>query len=166
MNNYFNKDKQKLKYVTGNYKSLRDFSIKENINYNYLKNYAKGWNKDKKEYQLQINDKTITEIQKRDINREIKANERHIEIWDKLLDILENSLSDNKQLNKFKGKDNLHNAVKSLAYSMEKAQEGQRKALGLDNIDNSQDNKIVDVFTKMADAFGEMNEEKDEGTKD
>ena len=49
---------------------------------------------------------------------------------------------------------------------MEKAQEGQRKALGLDNIDNSQDNKIVDVFTKMADAFGEMNEEKDEGTKD
>jgi len=38
----------KRKYITGDYKSLRDFAIKENIPYNkYFRDKTKGWAKEK-----------------------------------------------------------------------------------------------------------------------
>lgn len=161
-NDLFNKDKQKLKYVTGKYKSLKDFADKEKLSYEYLRGYAKGWNKDKKEYQQQIIDKSITEMQKKEISRELKANERHIELWDKVLDILENSMISSKNLSNFKGKDNLHNAIKSLTYSLEKAQKGQRIAYGMDESDkNDIEEKLADTFEKMQEAFsGESMEDE------
>lgn len=144
-------DVLKAKYVSGNYKNLRVFAEKENINYNVLRRRAKDW----QEERSQNNHKKVTKIVTKTIEKiaelEADRNARHIALQDKVLDVIDEYLSKGhykRHVVKVKeyvdGKPDSERleertldvadtkAFANMVSALEKAQKGQRLALGLD----------------------------------
>lgn len=55
------KVEQKAVFITGDYKTLKEFSERENISYEYLRQYGKKWLSQKSEHLTQIANTVVTE---------------------------------------------------------------------------------------------------------
>lgn len=131
-------DKLKAKYVAGNYKNLREFAEKEKINYDVLRRKASKWQGEKSQASHKKVTKIVTKTIEKVAEREADRNARHIDLLDKLLDkaeqVIDNEL--NIHLDMF-GKPHkspivIVDRLEAISRIIEKAQKGQRTALGLD----------------------------------
>lgn len=81
----YNWKELKKKYILGEYKDLKDFATREEINYQVVRNNSKGWNDEK----LQCDDKKITKIIDKTIEKvaekEADRNAKILSISDKLV---------------------------------------------------------------------------------
>ena len=85
-----NWNKMKSKFITGNYKSLRDFAKKVGLNYNgnFQKN-TKGWTIEKGAKELQISCKIMEKFIEKEVQKMIEINEKIERISSLALDAAE-----------------------------------------------------------------------------
>lgn len=141
----YNWSKLKTKYITGGYKSLKDFADKEGIPYNQLRKNSAGWVKEKGTKEEQKGYKITEKIIEKQIESEAQLNLKHYALWEmfvkKLASKAKNPLLEAKD-------------IKALADVLEKAQKGQRLAAGLKDENDTKDNGsgLEEALTK---AWGE-----------
>ena len=118
----------KQDFITGDYKSLNDFArIKDlKINGNFKKQ-TKGWITDKVQYQDQKSTNVIRLVQENQINKEVDRNQRHIDIYDEALNLLEETIT------KLKNKESLDKSdlkiLNDLIAALERVQKGHLLAM-------------------------------------
>lgn len=131
-------DKLKAKYVGGNYKNLREFAEKENINYDVLRRKASKWQNEKSQASHKKVTKIVTKTIEKIAEKEADRNARHIALLDLILDKTEKVISEELTThvdmfgNAHKGEIIEVAKLESMARVLEKAQKGHRLALGLD----------------------------------
>lgn len=136
--------------------SLREFAAEKGIPYgaNYRKHSA-GWLEKRGAKQARKGRKIEAALEAKEVAREVVANERHITLWGRILDVMENGFSDPAQLVALKGKDSMARTLRNLADVMDKAQKGQRLALGMDKAgEKDAEKKLSETLDKMAEVFG------------
>jgi len=130
------------KFLLGDYKSLREFAEREGLKYNgNFREKTKGWDKEKGAKEEQKRSKIIEGVIEGQIKREIDWNLAHLEAWGGFLNIVRWALKDFQ--NHFvsqRGKLNPY-ALEKAASVLKMVQEGQRKALGLDEKSNEENTK-------------------------
>jgi hypothetical protein len=161
-------DKLKVKYITGNYESLKTFAEQENINYGFLRKKACDWQEEKEHARNIKVTKIVTKTIEKVAEREADRNARFLSVSDMALEAIEDYLKFKKYKDhviKYKYYDmegkpkeeeltsvNLDvpdtRALANMINSLEKIQRGQRLALGLDKEDNST-NVIEESNNKM-----------------
>ncbi len=85
-------DKLKAKYVAGDYKNLRDFAEKENINYDVLRRQGSKWKSDKSQASHTKVTKTVTKTIEKLSAKEASRNARIFSLADKLASKLEQAI--------------------------------------------------------------------------
>jgi hypothetical protein len=132
-----NWEELKKEFMLGDYKSLKEFADKKGINYDYLRRKTKGWLKERVTKQSQKSHKIIEKTIEKQIEHEVDYNTTHLKLWGEFLNILSEALKDIENIKTRDGKISAA-ALEKLANVMDKAQKGQRLALGLD--EQKQDN--------------------------
>lgn len=140
------------KFLLGDYKSLREFAEREGLKYTgYFQQKTKGWDKERVAKQRQKSCKVIEAVLEKQARHEIDWNLAHLEAWGEFLNIVRWALKDfqNQFINQ-KGKLNPY-ALEKAASVLKMAQEGQRKALRLDEKTEKDDGSLKE----LADAIRE-----------
>lgn len=135
------------------YKSLREFAEREGLKYNgNFRKKTKGWDKEKGAKEEQKRSKIIEAVLEKQIQHEIDRNTRHLIAWDKFLQAIEEAMENYRHhfFSKESGRLNPY-ALEKAASVLKMAQEGQRKALGLDEKTEKDDGSLKE----LADAIRE-----------
>ncbi|MDO6355124.1 hypothetical protein Q3V94_08535 [Caloramator sp. CAR-1] len=133
-----NWEELKKEFMLGDFKSLKDFAEKKGLKYNsdFRKKVA-GWKEEKLTKLRQKTDKIIEKTIEKQIEHEVDYNTTHLKLWGEFLNILSEAISDKDNLKNKDGKISAY-ILEKFANVMDKAQKGQRLALGLD--EQKQDN--------------------------
>lgn len=133
-----NWEELKKEFMLGDFKSLKDFAEKKGLKYNsdFRKKVA-GWKEEKLTKHRQKADKIIEKTIEKQIEHEVDYNTTHLKLWGEFLNILSEVISDKDNLKNKDGKISAY-ILEKFANVMDKAQKGQRLALGLD--EQKQDN--------------------------
>lgn len=149
------------KFLLGDYKSLREFAEREGLNYksSYFFKRTKGWIEEKEAREKEKRSKIIEGAIERQIKQEIDWNTRHLEIWGKLLAIILEAVEDYRLqfVSEKTGRLNVY-AMEKVANIIEKAQKGQRLALGMDEKAEKDDGslkELADAIMESLKAQGE-----------
>lgn len=127
-------------YILSDYKSVSQFIKNKEIPYNgTTKSRTKGWAEKKRLKEDQKATKIIEKTIEKESEKEVDLNTRHLKLYDKFLDILEQSLEKPEQLIYVGMPD--FDKLKKMIDILEKAQKGQRLAKGLDK-DNENNNTL------------------------
>lgn len=144
--------KIRTEYETTNL-SYRKIADKYEVSFNTLKDRAKreGWAKSKEETQHKITTKTLQKTVVKIAEKESDRNARHIALLDLILDKAEQAADElNVHIDMF-GKAHKSPIIKvdrleAISRILEKAQKGQRLALGLDAKDKPPENPSVQPY--------------------
>lgn len=133
-----NWEELKKEYLLGDYKSLNEFAkekgLKRNGNFN---KQTSGWAEEKATKEQQKGKEIVQGTLKRQIDYEVDRNTRHLQIWDALLDLVDEVVNGKDQhLQTKAGNINVY-AMEKLTSIVERAQKGQRLAEGMD-VENQQ----------------------------
>lgn len=80
--------KLRQKYITGDYKSLKDFAERENVDYPTLRNNANGWKKERVTKQKQKTDKIIEKTINKQAEKESALNVQVLSVAEKFIKVL------------------------------------------------------------------------------
>ena len=132
-------------YILSDYKSVSAFLKNKEIPINgSTKKSTKGWKNKKGLKEYQKSTKIIEKVTKKEIEKEVDINTRHLNLYDKFLDILEKSFENPEQFIYVGMPD--FDKLKKMVDILEKAQKGQRIAKGLDK---ENDNNINQSLAEM-----------------
>lgn len=140
-------------YILSDYKSVSSFLNDKGIKNNgTTRKNTSGW----KEKKRQKEDKKATEIiqqtTEKEIKQEVDINTRHLELYNKFLDVLDSSFGNPEQYMYLGMPD--YDKLKKMVDILEKAQKGQRLAKGLDKEGNN------NVAQSLAEAIQKAYENK------
>lgn len=128
-------------YILGNYKSVSSFlKDKEIKNNGTTRKHTSGWKEKKKQKEDKKATKIIEKVTEKEIRKEVDVNTRHLNLYDKFLDILENSLKNPNEYMYLGMPD--YDKIKKMIDILEKSQKGQRLAKGLDREDNNNEREL------------------------
>lgn len=135
-------------YILSDYKSVSSFLKDKGINNNsYARNNTKGWKEKKRQNTDKKVTKTIQKITEKEIEKEVDINIRHFKIYDKFLDVLEQSFEHPEQIQYLGMPD--YDKLKKMVDILEKTQKGQRLAKGLDKEnDNNATQSLAEAIQK------------------
>lgn len=149
------------KFLLGDYKSLREFAEREGLNYksSYFFKRTKGWVEEKEAREKEKRSKIIEGAIERQIKQEIDWNTKHLEAWGKFLEIILEAVEEYHRhfFSERTGKLNPY-ALEKAANVLKMAQEGQRKALGLDEKVEKDDGslkELADAIRESIQALGD-----------
>lgn len=148
------------KFLLGDYKSLREFCEREGLKYTaYFRKRTSGWPSEKKQNANKKVSEVVEGILQRQIEHEIDWNTRHLEAWGKFLRIILEAVEEYHRhfVSEKTGRLNPY-ALEKAANVLKMAQEGQRKALGLDEKTEKDDGslkELADAIRDSAKALGE-----------
>ena len=159
-------------FITGKDRSLKKFAERKGFNHksSNFRKHTQGWLKKKAEFRRQKGTKVIEKIQEEQISEEVALNRRHIDAYSKHLELIEKAMASEEGFYAMSGAkkgylpngevfyvggDKMYKVLKSTSAVLQRVQEGQRLALGLDKekSDVNVEQKLADVFDKMGDAF-------------
>lgn len=80
--------KLRQKYITGEYKSLKDFAERENVDYPTLRNNANGWKKERVTKQIQKTNKIIEKTLNKQAEKESALNVQVLSVAEKFIKVL------------------------------------------------------------------------------
>lgn len=135
-------------YILSDCKSVSSFLKDKGIkNTSYTRSNTKGW----KEKKRQNTDKKVTKIiqktTEKEIEQEVDINTRHLELYNKFLDVLDSSFNTPEQYMYLGMPD--YDKLKKMVDILEKAQKGQRLAKGLDKEnDNDATQSLAEAIQK------------------
>lgn len=122
-------------YILGDYKSVSAFLKDKGINNNgTTRKHTSGWKERKRQKEDKKATKIIEKTTEKEIEKEVDINTRHLELYNKLLDVLEGSFEEPEQYMYLGMPD--YDKLKKMTDILEKAQKGQRLAKGLDKEQN------------------------------
>lgn len=128
-------------YILGNYKSVSSFlKDKEIKNNGTTRKHTSGWKDKKRQKDDKKATKIIEKVTEKEIRKEVDVNTRHLNLYDKFLDILENSLKNPNEYMYLGMPD--YDKIKKMVDILEKSQKGQRLAKGLDREDNNNEREL------------------------
>lgn len=135
-------------YILSEYKSVSQFIKNKQIPYNgTTKSKTKGWTEKKRLKQDQKATKVIEKVIEKEIEKEVDINTRHLRIYDKFLDVLEESFEHLEQIQYLGMPD--YDKLKKMVDILEKTQKGQRLAKGLDKeSENNNRLSLAEVIQK------------------
>lgn len=131
-------DRLKRIYLTSKKCTLKQFAIDNNLPYGLLRQKARGWNESKRTNDEQKTNRIVTKTIEKEIDREVDCNTRHYEIYEKLLESIDNFLGKDKLL--------IPKTIKELADAMKTIQQGQRLASGLDKENKGGSENVIKDF--------------------
>ncbi len=138
----------KVEFVTGDYRTLKEFAAAKGEDYNTLRGYAKGWIKAKEQHLKQIADNLLTQDR---VKRVITAQERKNATLD-VCELLRKKIEENAN------KDNLSaSEINALASACYRLKEVERDLLGYDRQDDEGADKVT-VIVNIEDCEGNGNE--------
>lgn len=147
----------KREFLLGDYKSLRQFANAKKLCYSHLRRKAVGWAKEKSELQAQKERKIAEDLLEKQIEQEIDWNITHLKLWGEFLNILQDALKDKKNIKSKDGKISAY-VLEKFANVMEKAQKGQRLALGLDEKTEKDDGSLKELADAIRESFKALGE--------
>lgn len=144
------KDWEALKndFMSNNYANLKDFATATGINYGTVRNHCGGWMEEKVNYRDRVIDLAVSDTLERDVMTVADRNLYHVEMWDKVLDTVGKSFNSDYTLFTMDGTVRVA-TLERLANVIDKAQRGQRLALGMDK--ETKENK--GLFSEFAAAI-------------
>jgi hypothetical protein len=148
----------KKEFLLGDYKSVQEFARKKNLPVNaHFFRKTKGWAEEKRELRERKERKITEAVVKEQIKQEIDWNLTHLRLWGEFLNILQEALNDKDNIQNRDGKISAY-ILEKFANVMEKAQKGQRLALGPDEKTEKDDDnlkKLIEAIRESAKALGE-----------
>ena len=135
-------------YILSDYKSVSAFLKDKRINNNgTTRKHTSGWKDKKRQKEDKKATKTIEKTIEKESEKEADINTRHLELYNKFLNVLEDSFSEPKQYMYLGMPD--YDKLKKMVDILEKAQKGQRLAKGLDKEnDNNSMQTLADAIQK------------------
>lgn len=129
--------------------SLEELAKKFKVSLTQIKAHSakEGWVKEKADKRAEIDQKTNQKLTEKEVNRKVAENERHIELYDNGLKIVEGILKlymkklEISDVNRVKVSPD---ALEKVFSCIEKAQKGQRLALNI-GADDSEDKKDDEI---------------------
>lgn len=157
-------EKIKQEYMTTDAKcTLKQFALDKNIPYDFLREKAIGWRKEKHTRNTQKTNKIIDKTIEKQIEHEVDINTRHLKISNDLLNAIELCTTiealktiEVKDGKPFKLKFPSIGRIKELSNSLEKLQKIQRIATGQDN-GKGDENIIKDFMEAVINGHEETN---------
>lgn len=150
MNVKYDWAKLRRKFITGDYATVKDFAEKEKIPYALARKHSANWLEEKRTLKQHKENKIIENVLNNQIASASDINSRHIEIFNKALDMAERGLDecivdDKVQVGR----------LEKVVDSLQKIQKGQRLALGMDRDGGNQtaEDNVARVFKDMRRAF-------------
>lgn len=136
----------KREFLLGNYESLRQFAKVKGLGYAHLRRKAKGWLEEKSQLRAQKERKIAEGLLEKQIKQEIDWNLAHLEAWGEFLNIVRWALKEFRKhfVSEKTGRLNPY-ALEKAANVLKMAQEGQRKALGLDEKTEKDDGSLKEL---------------------
>ena len=118
-------------YILSEHKSVSQYIKNKKIPYNgTTKLKTKGWSEKKRLKEDQKATEIIERVTEIEIEKEVDINTRHLNLYDRFLDIMEKSFKNPNEINYIGITD--YEKLKKMADILEKVQKGQRLAKGLD----------------------------------
>lgn len=151
-------DELKREFLTGSYKSLKEFAEKKGLHYGTLRNKAKDWLKERQQITQEKNQAILEKTLERQIEEAVDYNAWHVRVWDEFLRLIWAALHDEKTIKTKDGRYNVH-ALERLVNVMEKTQKGQRLALGLD--EEKKDDRSEELLQRMREIVQTLHEPDD-----
>ena len=133
-------------YILSDFKSVSQFIESKNMPYNgTTRKHTSGWKDKKRQKEDKKATKVIQKVTEKEIEREVDINTRHLNLYDKFLDIIEKTLNNENEYNYLGMPD--YDKLKKMTDILEKAQKGQRLAKGLDTNKDNQD--VIERLDKL-----------------
>ncbi|ADQ05199.1 hypothetical protein Calow_1653 [Caldicellulosiruptor owensensis OL] len=151
-------DVLKREFLTGSYKSLKEFAEAKGVHYGTLRNKAKDWLKERQQITQEKNQAILEKTLERQIEEAVDYNAWHVRVWDKFLQLVWAALHDEKTIKTKDGKYNVY-VLERLANVMEKVQKGQRLALGLDENKEDHSEQLLGRIREIVAALWEDDQE-------
>jgi hypothetical protein len=150
----------KKEFLLGDYKSVQEFARKKNLPVNaHFFRKTKGWAEEKRELRERKERKITEAVVKEQIKQEIDWNLTHLRLWGEFLNILQKALNDKGSIQNKDGKISAY-VLEKFANVMEKAQKGQRLALGLDEKAEKDDESLKELIEAIKESTKALGEEK------
>lgn len=155
----FNWEQLKQKFLLGDYKSIREFAEREGLKYNgnFIKK-TKGWDKEKASKEKEKRCKIIEKVTEKQIEQEVDYNTTHLKLWGEFLNILQEAITNKEHIKDKKGKISAY-VLEKFANVMEKAQKGQRLALGLDNQNEADSDSLKELVEAIRESAKECEQQ-------
>ncbi len=155
----YNWEELKQKFLLGDYKSLKEFAEREGLNYksSYFFKRVKGWIEEKEVKEKQKRSRIIEKVTEKQIEQEVDYNTTHLKLWGEFLNILQEALADKENLLNKQGRISAY-ILEKFANVMEKAQKGQRLALGLDNQTETSNESLKELVRAIRESAAEESE--------
>ncbi|WAM35597.1 hypothetical protein [Caldicellulosiruptor acetigenus] len=147
----------KREFLTGDYRTLKEFAEAKNISYGLLRNKAKGWTQEKRQVERTKSKLIVEKTLQKQIEKASDYNTLHVEFWDRLLELVWEALNDDKTIKTKEGKINIY-ALEKLSNVVEKVQKGQRLALGLDDKKDEHSEELLQRMWEIVQALHESDE--------
>lgn len=137
-------------YILSEHKSVSSFLKDKGIkNNSYSRNNTKGWKEKKRQNTDKKVTKTIQKVNEKEIEKEVGINTRHLRLYDRFLEIIEQSLANPEQFI-YAGMPDF-DKLKKMVEILEKAQKGQRLAKGLDK--ENENNGVLSLAEVIQKAY-------------
>ncbi len=139
-------------FITGDYKTLKEFAEKKNMSYKTLKEKAKGWVEEKQTKDRLKSDRITKATIDNQVFTASEINKKHLSLYASATTVIEKLIKQSVSGNKV----NVYNIEKAVD-SLQKIQKGQRLALGMDRDGGNQaaEEAVARVFGDMRRAFAE-----------
>ena len=138
----------KAEFITGNYRTLKEFAEAKGEDYSTLRGYAKGWRKAKEEHSKQIADNLLTHDQEK---RVATAQERKSATLD-VCALLRKKIEETANKEDLTASD-----INALASACYRLKEVESDLLGYDRQDDSSTDKVI-VNINVEDCEGDSDE--------
>ncbi|AZT89889.1 hypothetical protein ELD05_04005 [Caldicellulosiruptor changbaiensis] len=154
---FYDWEELKREFMIGNYRTLKEFAQEKGVNYGVLRNKARDWLKEKQQVNREKNQLIFEKTLQQQVKKAADYNTWHVEIWNEFLRLVWTALHDEKTIKTKEGKYNVY-VLERLANIMEKAQKGQRLALGLDENKEDQSEQLLSRIREIVQALHEPDE--------
>jgi hypothetical protein len=121
----------KIDFMRGNYANLKEFADAKGISHGTIRNRCSGWMAEKANYRERVTDLAVSGTLEEDVMTAAQRNLHHVALWDSFLGIVQDAFNNFETIRNTDGSYRV-GTVERLANVMEKAQKGQRIALGMD----------------------------------
>ena len=151
----------RIDYMKNNYADLKEFADHHKLNYGTVRNRCAGFADEKTRYKGKVSDLALVRSQENDVMTTAQRNLYHVELWDRFLSVVSDALQCDSTIKTSDGGYRV-GTIERLSNILEKAQKGQRLALGMDKETKDTKNLLGEISAAICAAKSIYGDDQDE----